>query len=117
MLEGGSAAETRSLAIPDLQSSVMTAQLHHSQHLNASHEMVKWSVFICAFISIFFFMDIFIYFKSILDLTFLYQVQLFYSILESIHLCFFNVFTSFYFPFQGDDNSERRIPLLQYSNY
>ncbi|ROT73234.1 Tyrosine-protein phosphatase non-receptor type 14 [Penaeus vannamei] len=40
MLEGSSAAETRSLAIPDLQSSVMTAQLHHSQHLNASHEMV-----------------------------------------------------------------------------
>ncbi|XP_066983162.1 tyrosine-protein phosphatase non-receptor type 14 isoform X1 [Macrobrachium rosenbergii] len=40
VLEGGSGPETRSLAIPDLQSSVMTAQLHHSQHRSASHDMM-----------------------------------------------------------------------------
>lgn len=40
VLEGSSSTETRSLAIPDLQSSVMTAQLHHSHHLSASHDMV-----------------------------------------------------------------------------
>ncbi|KAG7173524.1 Tyrosine-protein phosphatase non-receptor type 14-like [Homarus americanus] len=37
VLEGNSGTDTRSLAIPDLQSSVMTAQL---QHLSASHDMV-----------------------------------------------------------------------------
>ncbi|KAK3871834.1 hypothetical protein Pcinc_023038 [Petrolisthes cinctipes] len=42
VLEGGSGGtETRSLAIPDLQSSVMGTQLHHhSHHLNSSHDML-----------------------------------------------------------------------------
>ncbi|XP_045598468.1 tyrosine-protein phosphatase non-receptor type 14 isoform X2 [Procambarus clarkii] len=37
VLEGSNSTDTRSLAIPDLQSSVMTAQLHH---LGATHDMV-----------------------------------------------------------------------------
>ncbi|XP_071523847.1 tyrosine-protein phosphatase non-receptor type 14 isoform X2 [Panulirus ornatus] len=40
VLEGSSSTDTRSLAIPDLQSSVMTSQLHHSHHPSTSHDMI-----------------------------------------------------------------------------